>query len=101
MRDRRRHFPLPRRKKICVADINTPETSSPQCAAEAEFGARATARFQQLLNVGPFTLEPTDRAHDKYGRALFVVNRKGASLGAAMVSEGLAEEWRGYRREWC
>lgn len=88
-------------EKIRVADINTPETSSPKCAAEAELGARATARFQQLLNAGPFTLEPIDRAQDKYGRALFVVTREGESLGAALVSEGLAEEWRGFRREWC
>lgn len=90
-----------RGEKIRVADINTPETSSPKCAAEAELGARATARFQQLLNAGPFTLEPIDRAQDKYGRALFVVTREGESLGAALVSEGVAEEWRGYRREWC
>lgn len=90
-----------RGEKIRVADINTPETSSPKCAAEAELGARATARFQQLLNAGPFTLEPIDRSHDPYGRALFVVTREGASLGTALVSEGLAEEWRGRRREWC
>lgn len=88
-------------QKIRVADINTPETNDPQCAAEAELGAKATARFQQLLNAGPFTLEPIDRSHDQYGRALFVVTREGESLGAALVSEGLAEEWRGFRREWC
>ncbi len=87
--------------KIRVADINTPETSKPDCAAEAELGARATTRFQQLLNAGPFTLEPIDRTQDKYGRALFVVTRGGESVGGALVSEGLAEEWQGYRREWC
>ncbi|WP_133366628.1 thermonuclease family protein [Qipengyuania sediminis] len=90
-----------RGEKIRVADINTPEVSSPQCAYEAQLGARATARFHQLLNEGPFTLEPTDRAQDKYGRALFVVTRDGESLGAVLVREGLAEEWQGYRREWC
>lgn len=90
-----------RGQKIRVADINTPEVSNPQCAAEAALGAQATARFHQLLNAGPFTLEPTDRAQDKYGRALFVVTRGGESLGATLVSEGLAEEWQGYRREWC
>lgn len=90
-----------RGEKIRVADINTPETSSPKCVTEAQLGAKATARFQQLLNAGPFTLEPTDRATDRYGRALFVVTRDGESLGATLVSEGLAEEWRGWRREWC
>lgn len=90
-----------RGRKIRVADINTPETSEPDCAYEAELGARATARLTQLLNAGPFTLEPVDRAEDKYGRALFVVTRGGESVGAALVREGLAEEWRGYRREWC
>lgn len=87
--------------KIRVADINTPETSDPECAAEAELGARATARFTQLLNAGAFSLEPVDRAGDNYGRALFVVTRGGESVGAALVREGLAENWQGYRREWC
>lgn len=88
-------------RKIRVADINTPETSEPDCAYEAELGARATARLTQLLNAGPFTLDPIDRAQDQYGRALFVVTRGGESVGATLVREGLAEEWQGFRREWC
>ncbi len=51
--------------------------------------------------VGPFTLEPIDRAQDKYGLALFVVTQGGESVGGALVREGLAEEWRGWRREFC
>jgi len=90
-----------RGEKIRVADINTPETSRPKCAAEAALGARATARFAELMNAGAFTLEPVDRSHDKYGRALFVVMRGGESVGGVLVAEGLAEEWQGYRREWC
>lgn len=90
-----------RGQKIRVADINTPETSKPQCAAEAELGAKATRRFAELMNAGAFTLEPSDRSHDKYGRALFVVTRGGESVGEVLVSEGLAEEWQGFRREWC
>lgn len=90
-----------RGQKIRIADINTPETSDPKCAAEAELGARATARLTQLLNAGPFSLEPVDRTHDQYGRALFTITRSGESVGGALVREGLAEEWQGYRREWC
>ena len=90
-----------RGQKIRIADINTPETSNSKCAAEAELGAKATARLTQLLNAGAFSLEPADRTHDSYGRALFTVTRGGASVGSALVREGLAERWRGYRREWC
>lgn len=90
-----------RGQKIRVADVNTPETSKPQCAAEAELGAQATRRLAELLNAGAFTLEPIDRSHDKYGRALFTVTRGGASVGGVLVREGLAEEWQGFRREWC
>lgn len=90
-----------RGQKIRIADINTPETSDPKCAAEAELGARATARLAQLLNAGAFSLESADRSHDQYGRALFTVTRGGETVGSALVREGLAEEWRGYRREWC
>lgn len=87
--------------KIRIADINTPETSEPQCAAEARLGARATERLQGLLNEGAFSLEPIDRDRDRYGRLLRTVTRDGESLGAVLVHEGLAEEWQGYRGSWC
>jgi endonuclease YncB( thermonuclease family) len=87
--------------KIRVADINAPETRHPDCAAEARLGARATARLTALLNQGAFTLEPADRHEDSYGRRLFTVTRGGESLGARLIDEGLAERWRGRRRDWC
>ena len=87
--------------KIRIADINAPETSKPRCPAEAQLGARATARLTALLNAGPFTLESGDRQTDRYGRKLFVVTRAGESLGGTLEAEGLAEPWRGYRRDWC
>jgi len=88
-------------EKIRIADINTPETSEPECAREAELGAAATGRLHALLNEGPFTLQAIDRDRDQYGRLLRTVTRDGESLGAVLVDEGLAEEWRGYRGSWC
>jgi micrococcal nuclease len=90
-----------RGRKIRIADINTPETSEPKCVREAELGAKATARLTQLLNAGSFSLAAADRDRDRYGRTLRVVTRGGESLGAALEREGLAEHWRGTRREWC
>jgi endonuclease YncB( thermonuclease family) len=87
--------------KIRIADINTPEVSEPGCAAEARLGARATRRLTELLNAGPFSLEPIDRETDRYGRTLRVVTRGGESLGAVLEGEGLAEHWQGHRRDWC
>lgn len=90
-----------RGEKIRIADINTPEVSEPGCAREAQLGAAATQRLAELLNAGPFTLEPIDREQDKYGRTLRIVTRGGESLGDRLVAEGLAEEWQGFRRDWC
>ncbi|MBV1690077.1 thermonuclease family protein [Novosphingobium sp. G106] len=87
--------------KIRIADINAPETSEPHCAAEARLGARATRRLAELLSAGAFSLEPADRLRDSYGRRLFTVTRGGESLGGKLEAEGLAEPWRGYRRDWC
>ena len=91
--------------KIRIADINAPEVSEPACAREAALGAAATERLLMLLNQGAFTLAPNDdgsgRQTDRYGRALRVVTRDGASLGEQLVAEGLAEEWKGYRGNWC
>lgn len=88
-------------EKIRIADINTPEKSEPQCAAEAELAEQATDRLTELLNAGAFSLATIERDTDRYGRSLRVITRGGESLGGELVSEGLAEEWRGYRGNWC
>ena len=87
--------------KVRIADINTPEVSRPACPREAALGAAATARLAELLNAGPFTLVQWSRDRDRYGRLLRVVSRGGESLGAALIREGLAEEWKGRRGNWC
>ena len=87
--------------KIRVADIDAPEVSRPGCAREAALGEEATARLTALLNEGAFTLASVDRDRDPYGRLLRTVTRDGTSLGAVLVREGLAEEWRGRRSGWC
>lgn len=89
--------------KIRVADINAPEVSKPDCAREAMLGDRATARLTDLLNAGNFALvRPAGTPdRDTYGRSLRELHRNGASLGAVLVDEGLAEEWGGARIDWC
>jgi micrococcal nuclease len=90
-----------RNEKIRIADINTPEISEPGCASEAALGEQATDRLMELLNQGPFSLEPVDRDRDRYGRLLRTVTRQGRSLGDQLIAEGLAEPWRGRRSDWC
>jgi len=89
--------------KIRIADINTPETSEPACAYEAQLGAQATARLTQLLNQGAFAVAPNPdgRDEDQYGRKLRVLARGGESIGGMLVAEGLAHEWGGGKRSWC
>jgi len=73
----------------------------PEFANEVAPGERATKLLTALLNAGKFTLEPANRDQVVYGRSLYVISRKGDSLGDVLVEEGLAEEWQGYRRSWC
>lgn len=87
--------------KYRIADINTPEIGSPQCPEEARMGRLASQRLQELLSAAPFTLVNAGRDEDRYGRKLRVVERDGHSIGAQLVAEGLAEEWRGTRGSWC
>jgi micrococcal nuclease len=87
--------------RIRIADINAPELGHPGCAAELVLAEAATTRLTQLLNAGPFSLVIEGRETDRYGRALRVVMRDGASLGAVLEDEGLAEHWHGRRGSWC
>ena len=88
--------------KIRIADIDTPEISSPQCDVEYERGIRARDRLVVLLNEGEFELRPIgSRDKDRYGRKLRVIMRSGRSLGDQLVSENLARTWTGRRESWC
>lgn len=89
-------------EKIRVADIDTPEVGSPKCDYEYELGMRATYRFRDLLNEGPFAVESFgNRDTDRYGRKIRVLTRNGQSIGDRLVSEGLARTWTGRREPWC
>lgn len=89
-------------RKIRVADIDTPEIGKPKCDSELELGLRATQRFIELLNAGPFEIRSVgSRDKDRYGRELRVVTRNGRSLGDQLVAEGLARTWSGRRQPWC
>jgi endonuclease YncB( thermonuclease family) len=88
-------------RKYRIADIDTPEVSSPQCDAERRRGETATHRLRALLNAGPFELRAGSRDTDRYGRHLRTVHRDGRSLGGQLVAEGLARPWDGARRSWC
>lgn len=88
--------------RIRVADIDAPDVSEPKCAAEAELGARATRRLAELLNAGPFELASGDgQDEDQHRRKLRLVSRDGRSIGAQLVSEGLARARPGPREPWC
>ena len=89
-------------EKVRVADIDTPEISTPKCASELALGKRATRRLIELVNEGPFQLQAwPGRDTDRYGRKLRVLVRDGRSLGDRLVSEGLARTWSGRREPWC
>lgn len=88
--------------KIRIADIDTPEISSPRCEGEYELGIRARDRLVVLLNAGAFVVQPIGgRDEDRYGRKLRVIVRSGSSLGDQLVAEGLARTWTGRREPWC
>ena len=88
-------------EKYRIADIDTPETHPARCPQEAALGDAATQRLQAWLNQGAFSLESADRDTDHYGRKLRIVTRGGASVGEALIGEGLARPWEGRRRPWC
>lgn len=87
--------------KIRIADIDAPETHPARCASEQQLGDAATWRLLDLLNAGPFDLTSIDRDEDIYGRKLRIVERDNQSIGAELVSEGVARKWDGRRKPWC
>ena len=88
--------------KIRIADIDTPEISSPKCDYEYDLGIKARDRLRELLDNRAFSLRTIGgRDEDRYGRKLRVVVQHGRSVGDVLVEEGLARTWTGRRQPWC
>lgn len=88
--------------KIRIADIDTPEISSPKCDSEYQLGIEARDRLRELLDERPFDIRSIGgRDADRYGRKLRVIVQRGRSVGDVLVEEGLARTWSGRREPWC
>jgi endonuclease YncB( thermonuclease family) len=88
--------------KIRLADIDTPEISSPKCDYEAALGHKAKRRLLELMNAGPIEIVSIGGPEvDRYGRQLRIIKREGRSIAETLVAEGLARRWSGARRSWC
>ncbi len=80
--------------------FDAPETKTPRCAAEAEWGHRATLRLRALVQHPEIRL--FRQGFDKYGRDLVVMRIGSQNLADIMISEGLAVAYSGgKRRDWC
>ncbi|NKN36438.1 nuclease [Agrobacterium sp. a22-2] len=84
--------------RIELADIVAPETERAKCQQERDLGFAAKVRLRDLLNAGAFELTVLKGQGDASQR---VVTRGGRSLGAMLVSEGLAHPRMGKPRPWC
>ena len=86
-------------EKIRIKNIDAPEISKPDCAAERRLGDVATRRLLTLLNAGSVTLKR--QGQDRFGRTLALVYVDGTDVGKVLISEGLAHLWGGSLRSWC
>ena len=83
-----------------VLGLDAPEAKSPQCDAELEHAARATARLRELSRSGPLTF--SGHARDKYRRLLVTMKVDGKDVADTMIQDGFAVRYAGGARiDWC
>ncbi len=83
-----------------IVGLDTPETKEPGCAAEAELGAKATARLRELVKARPAKMDSI--GYDKYGRVLAELQLGGEDVADILTREGLAVRYDGGARvDWC
>lgn len=85
-------------EKIRIANIDAPEIRG-YCAEERTLADRATQRLSELLSSAPLSI--TRQGEDRYGRTLALVRAGDTEAGAALVREGLAQQWTGRKAHWC
>lgn len=83
-----------------LVGFDAPETKSPRCAAEAEWGHRATLRLRELAKQPQ--IELFQQGFDKYSRDLVVMRVGGVDVAEIMIDEALGVAYAGgKRRNWC
>ncbi len=80
---------------VRLADAVAPERYTSECRAASQLSWRSALRLRDLLNAAPFEIGDAD------GSALAVVSRDGQSLGAELISEGLARARTSAAPSWC
>ena len=86
-----------RGQMVRLADIDTPPRYASECPAASTLSWKSALRLRDLLNAGPFELEVAGGGDPE----LRLVTRNGKSLGAQLVSEGLAKEKSAEAPNWC
>lgn len=88
-------------ERVRIAAIDAPEIGRAECQRERERALRAKVRLSALLASGEVTLTAIEGRHS-FGRILADVRVDGVSVGAVLLSEGLAVEYRrGAGNAWC
>lgn len=82
---------------VRLADIAAPPRYASECPAASILSWKAALRLRDLLNAGPFELEAAGAGDPE----LRLVTRHGESLGAQLVTEGLAETRAAQAPSWC
>jgi micrococcal nuclease len=85
-----------------VSGYDTPEITNPGCNYERDLGREATIRMEELLRTPGLEIYDSGK-RDRFGRPLVsAVLPSGQTIGAVLIAEGLAVEWRpGVRVDWC
>lgn len=84
-----------RGKIVRLADAVTPERYTSECPRASQLSWRSALRLRDLLNAGTFEIGDPD------GSQLAVVTRDGQSLGAQLITEGLARARTPESPNWC
>ncbi len=96
---------LPTGERVRLVGIDTAEMPPrAACDREVELALEAKARLQQLVRGAEEVVlrRPAgERDRDRYDRLLRDVLVDGRDAGAILVSEGLAQVWRGRKAQWC
>lgn len=84
-----------------LTGFDTPELRG-RCSAETALARAATERLRTLIAAAHAVELRGTGARDRYGRTLSSLVLDGHDVGEVLISEGLAREYHGGRRQpWC
>ena len=94
--------PIPKKEKIRLLNLDTPEISKPKCEKEKELGIKARDLINNLINNSNNVKIITNYDRGSYGRILAHIEINQINISDLLINKNLGVRYdKNNKKDWC